>query len=196
MHRPRARAWAAGLLLLAGLLLVAVPWPGHTWLTVADLTTGRPLFAAALADGAVVRLTWTNSLFGLRVEEGYTLRDGRLIQTAVTFADPSGAAPPLAAAADLEDLYHTGGPFTVQGLERPLDTVIFLVSEVGRPQLTLAGRTLDLKAMVGFGGRVQLRVRPAHLADWVGQAVKIGLGVNRVRLACLLQSEYTNLQAQ
>ncbi len=175
MRRPRARLWAAGLLLLTGLLLLAVPRPGHTWLTVADLTTGRPLFAAALADSAVIRLTWTNSLFGLRVEESYTLRGGRLIQTAVTFADPAGAAPPAVAAADLADLYHTGGPFTVQGLERPLDTVIFLVSEVGRPQLILAGRTLDLKAMVGFGGRVQLRARPAHLADWAVEMIKTGL---------------------
>ncbi|MGC8780856.1 MAG: hypothetical protein ACP5UQ_08335, partial [Anaerolineae bacterium] len=163
--RPRAWIGAAGLLLLAGLLLWLVPLPGRTWLAITDLATGRSLFAAALPDGAAVQLTWTNSLFGLKVEEGYVVRAGRLIQTAVTFADPTGAAPPVVGPADLDDLYHTGGPFTVRGLERPLAEVIFLVSDRGRPQLSLAGQTFDLKGMVGFGGRVRLRARPAHLAD-------------------------------
>jgi len=155
----------AGLLLAAGLLLMFGPLPGRTWLAVTDLATGRPVFAAALPDGTAIHLTWTNSLFGLQVEEEYVVRGGRLFQTSVTFADPTGATPPAAGPADLDELYHTGGPFTVQGLERPFTEVIFLVSEVGRPRLTLVGWTLDLKGTVGFGGRVQLRARPAHPAD-------------------------------
>lgn len=136
---------------------------GLTWLELTDAETGRRIFAAALSQDEEIVLTWKNSLFKLAVTEVFTARAGRLDLTRVTFADPQGRPPPAARPEDLDDLYHTGGPFHVEGLARPLTRVIFRISEIGNPTLAIAGRTIRLKQEVGFGGAVRMQARKPRL---------------------------------
>jgi hypothetical protein len=136
---------------------------GATWLELTDTASGRRIFANALRDGEEIVLTWTNSLFRLTVTEAFVARSGRLDLCRVTFADPKGLPPPVARPEDLDDLYHTGGPFHVEGIARPLARVVFRVGEVGDPKLTIGPRTVALKQEVGFGGAVLLQARRPRL---------------------------------
>lgn len=150
------------ILILAGAALwLGLPAAGRTRITLADAATGRTITAALLVDGEPVVLTWRNSLFDLDVTERYRAQGGRLIQDEVTFADPSGRPPPQVAAREVEDLYHTGGPFSARGLDKPFTQVIFRVSEAGNPKLSLHGRVVDFKQEVGFGGAVLLTAASA-----------------------------------
>jgi len=160
------RRLAIGLCCLVActaLLLVLPPRAlrprGLTWLELTDAETGREIFAGALSDGEEIVLTWKNSLFNLTVTEGFAARAGRLDLTRVTFADPRGLPPPLAAPEDLDDLYHTGGPFHVEGLARPLTRVVFRIGAIGNPIMTIASQPIHLKQEVGFGGAVRLQTR-------------------------------------
>jgi len=146
-------------------LVSRIPVPGSTRVEIEDAGSGRSLLVCLLLEGEQAVLTWTNSLFGLAVTERFEARRGRLVQTGVAFADPRGGEPPPARPEDVDDLYHTGGPFRVQGLARPLDQVIYRVGEIGNPVFMAAGLRLDLKREVGFGGAVRLRARPGLLFD-------------------------------
>lgn len=161
MRRLAIGLCVLGLAAAAGLVLSprAEGPRGLTWLELTDAQTGRTIFAGALGPDEEIVLTWRNSLFGLTVTEGFAARAGRLDLTRVTFADPEGRPPPAARPEDLDDLYHTGGPFHVEGLARPLSRVVFRVGEIGNPTLTVAGRTIHLKQEVGFGGAVRLQTR-------------------------------------
>jgi hypothetical protein len=155
---------AAGVLLAcaaAGLVLSprdARP-RGLTWLELTDAGSGRTIFAGALIYDEPIVLTWKNSLFNLTVTEVFAARAGRLDLTQVTFADPRGLPPPVARPEDLDDLYHTGGSFHVEGLARPLARAVFRIGEIGDPALAIAGRKIRLKEEVGFGGAVLIQAR-------------------------------------
>jgi hypothetical protein len=123
-------------------------------------------------------LTWRNSLFGLDVAEVFVARAGGLELTSVSFAEPAGGEPPRARREDLDDLYHTGGAFKVEGLSRPVRHVVFRVGAIGNPTLSVAGPCMRPPAgeapvsthrlrfldAVGFGGSVVLDVSSAVLA--------------------------------
>lgn len=156
---------AAGLLLGAACLASMATLPGLTRVLLEDSGSGRSIASAVLRDGERVTLDWENSLFRLPVKEVLVARSGRLVLTAVTFGSPDGSSPPPATPARLEELYHTGGPFSVQGLQRPLGRVTFLVGELGRPRVTIGSATFDLAAEVGFGGRVLLSARGVRLYE-------------------------------
>jgi hypothetical protein len=161
------------ILLLAGAALwLGLPAAGRTRITLADAATGRTIAAALLADGEPVVLTWRNSLFDLEVTERYRARGGRLIQDEVTFADPSGRPPPRVSARQVEELYHTGGPFSASGLEKPFTRVIFRVSEAGNPKLSFHGREVDFKQEVGFGGAVLLTAASVTRFELFGEALR------------------------
>jgi hypothetical protein len=157
--------------LVAGsaLLLVLTPRAsrprGLTWLELSDADSGRKIFAGALGCDEEIVLTWNNSLFHLTVTEVFAARTGRLELTRVTFADPQDQPPPSVRPEDLDDLYHTGGPFHVEGLSRPLTHAVFRIGEIGNPTLTIGDRTLALKQAVGFGGAVRLQTRRPHLSQ-------------------------------
>jgi hypothetical protein len=154
-----------GLVAAAGSVLSprAVGPRGITWLEISDARTGRTIFSGALSPGEEIVLTWKNSLFRLLVTEVFAARAGRLELTQVTFADPQGLPPPAARPEDLDDLYHTGGPFRIEGLARPLARAVFRVSEIGNPALAVAGRTIHFKQEVGFGGAVLMQARKPQL---------------------------------
>jgi hypothetical protein len=151
------------------LLLVLSPRAARprelTWLELTDAENGRRIFAGALSDGEEIVLTWKNSLFNLTVTEVFAAAAGGLELTAVTFADPDGRPPPAAAPEDLDDLYHTGGPFRVEGLHRPLVQAVFRIGEIGDPLLAIGRHTMRLKLEVGFGGAVRLEARKPR-AQW------------------------------
>lgn len=154
------------ILLLAGAALwLGLPAAGRTRITLTDAATGRTIAAALLADGEPVVLTWRNSLFDLDVTEVYLARAGRLIQDEVTFADPRGRPPPVVTAREAEELYHTGGPFSARGLDKPFTRVVYRVSAVGNPKLTLREQVVDFKQEVGFGGAVVLTATPVRRFD-------------------------------
>lgn len=155
---------------------------GLTWLELTDAGSGRTIFAGALSYDEEIILTWKNSLFKLAVTEVFAARAGRLDLTQVTFADPRGLPPPVARPEDLDDLYHTGGPFHVEGLARPLTRAVFRISEIGNPVMAIAGRTIHLKQEVGFGGAVRMQARTPYLR-WVGGS----LGEIRAYLRGLFQ---------
>jgi hypothetical protein len=93
------------------------------------------------------------------VREVFVARDGRLDLTEVTFEDPQGGTPPAVNPKDLDDLYHTGGPFRVTGLSRPFTRIVFRVGEIGDPRLKIGQQQIRLVDEVGFGGAVLLVVR-------------------------------------
>jgi hypothetical protein len=160
--KARFALFALGvMLLLAGTALwLGLPADRHTRITLADAATGRTIAAALLADGEPVVLTWRNSLFDLDVTEVYLARGGRLIQEEVTFADPRGRPPPVVTAKEVEELYHTGGPFSARGLDKPFVRVVYRVSAAGNPRLTFHEKVVDFKQEVGFGGAVLLTAVP------------------------------------
>ncbi|MBI5067305.1 MAG: DUF1850 domain-containing protein [Deltaproteobacteria bacterium] len=149
----------AALLLLAGSGPPSAAVPGPPSLTrvvLADGAAGRTLADHLLCEGEQAVLRWRNSLFGVDVTETFEARAGGLLLTGVTFALPGGGEPPRVRAEDVEDLYHTGGPFRAEGLARPVARVTFRVGEIGRPRFTLGGRTVAFADEVGFGGTVRL----------------------------------------
>jgi hypothetical protein len=164
----RGLAIAAGILFVfvaVGLILSprAARPRGLTWLELTDAGSGRIIFAGALGYDEPIVLSWKNSLFKLDVTEVFAARAGRLDLTQVTFADPRGLPPPAARPEDLDDLYHTGGSFHVEGLARPLTHAVFRIGEIGNPTLAIAGRTIHFKQEVGFGDAVHLQARPPSL---------------------------------
>jgi hypothetical protein len=143
------------LLVVMGLWAKA-PAAGYTRLDLTEADTGRKIFSALLRDGEEAAMSWRNSLFGLDVIEVYQARQGTLVLDQVTFADPRGLPPPRVAPLDVDDLYHTGGPFTARGLDKSFSRVTYRVSEIGNPIMKIRDRTIALKAEVGFGGAVVL----------------------------------------
>lgn len=155
--RRAARRLAALLALAPVFACAAGP---ATWVTLTEGGTERRIGAAALREGEELVLTWTNSLFGLRVTEVFTARGGGLVLTGISFADPAGGEPPRVRPEDVDDLYHTGGPFRAEGLSRPVSRVVFRVGEIGDPVIRMHGREVRLRDAVGFGGAVRLEARP------------------------------------
>ncbi|MFB3817408.1 MAG: hypothetical protein ACE147_07080 [Candidatus Methylomirabilales bacterium] len=149
---------------LAALVLLVPAFAGAagplTRVTLTEGGTERRIAAAALSEGEEMVLTWTNSLFGLRVTEVFTARAGRLVLTEVSFADPAGGEPPRVRPEDVDDLYHTGGPFRAEGLSRPVSRVVFRVGQIGDPVIRLGGTRVRLLDAVGFGGAVRLEAGP------------------------------------
>jgi hypothetical protein len=153
-------------------VLCVVP-AGHgqvaaTRLDLTDADTGRPIASRTLADGEQVVLTWRNSLFGLDVTEVFVAGAGRLTLTSITFADPAGGEPPRVAPDEVDDLYHTGGPFRAEGLSRPIGRVVFRVGQIGNPALQIGDLRLEFAREVGFGGAVLMATALAHEAATPG----------------------------
>jgi hypothetical protein len=152
--------------MVAGALLAA--WlgsriaPGTTRLDLSDGGSGRSLASLVLRDGERIELSWRNSLFGLDVTEVYLADGGRIVQTEVTFADPRGSPPPRVRPQDVDDLYHTGGAFSAQGLYRPLTRVVYRVGEIGNPRMRVRDRVIEFKREVAFGGTVVLTTSPVR----------------------------------
>lgn len=165
----RRRVLAACVVFLPVLCLSA--WrllpAGYTWLELADERTGRRIVSRLLPDGEKVVLTWTNSLFRLPVTEVFVAGSGVLTITEITFADPTGREPPRVKPEDVDDLYHTGGPFKAEGLSRPVSRVVFRVGQIGNPAIRVGDRTIHLAREVGFGGAVRLAARRPSLRERV-----------------------------
>jgi hypothetical protein len=164
---------AARITGLACLVLVLALWgaarllatASHTWLELTNAESGARLLARLLGDGDEVTLTWKNSLFGLPVTEVFLAGDGILHLTRITFADPSGSPPPRVGPSDVDDLYHTGGPFRAEGLSRPVSRVVFRVGEIGDPRIRIGSDVVRLAEQVGFGGAVLLVARRPSLQE-------------------------------
>jgi hypothetical protein len=160
-----------GLALLALGLAAPAPAAGTggpageaTRVELTDVGSGRTILSIALRQGERAVLEWQNSLFRLPVTEVFVARGGGLELDSVTFGDPSGREPPLVRPRDVDDLYHTGGPFRAEGLARPIRRVVFRVGEIGDPRLRIGGRTVRFVEEVGFGGAIALAAGPAAAA--------------------------------
>jgi hypothetical protein len=163
----------ARLALLACLALLLALWGSarssapteQTWIELTQADTGRRILGRVLGDGEEVTLTWRNSLFGLMVTEVFVARGGILRLTQIAFADPAGNPPPRVSPSDVDDLYHTGGPFKAEGLSRPVSRVVFRVGEIGDPRIRVGDEVVQLAAQVGFGGAVLLVARRPGLQE-------------------------------
>lgn len=144
------------LTLSGGGMWMRFPAKGYTRVDLVNGSTGETIAASVLRDGETVVLTWRNSLFDLDVTESFFVGNATLIQDGVTFADPRGLPPPVVTAREVEDLYHTGGPFSAHGLNRPFRRIVYRVSDAGTPKMKLGNRMVDFKQVVGFGGAVVL----------------------------------------
>jgi hypothetical protein len=166
MGRRSVLGLASGGLLLAAALWLCLRASGPreiTWIELTEAGSGRSIYTGCLEHDRKIVLVWKNSLFGLMVTEVFAARQGRLDLTEVTFADPDGPPPPTVRPEDLDDLYHTGGAFRVEGLSRPLTHAVFRIGEIGDPRLAIGDRLLHLKQEAGFGGAVILDVRRPRL---------------------------------
>lgn len=166
--RSWRRALTACLILLPVLWLsVWIPAPaGQTWFELTDAGTGRRIASQLLPDGEKVVLTWKNSLFGLLVTEVFVAKSGILALTEITFADPTGGAPPHVKPEDVDDLYQTGAPFKAEGLSRPISRVVFRVGEIGNPTIKVGNLRVQFAREVGFGGGVLLVARRPSLYEF------------------------------
>jgi hypothetical protein len=142
--------------LLVAALLSQMRLPGYTRIQLRETGTGRKILSLVLRDGEEIVMKWKNSLFGLQVTEVFQVREGRAVLTTVTFADPQGPVPPVVRPSDLDDLYHTGGAFTAQGLNRPFERITHRVGDIGEPRMKVRATEVDFKQEVGFGGGVVL----------------------------------------
>ncbi len=165
--RSRRRTLAACLVLLPVLGLTAwlLASARHTWLELSDAENGRRIAWALLSDGEHVIFNWTNSLFRLPVTEVFVAGRGVLTLTEITFADPNGREPPRVRPEDVDDLYHTGGPFRAEGLSRRVGRVVIRVGEIGRPTIRVRDHVIQLTQEVGFGGAVLLVARRPTLRE-------------------------------
>jgi hypothetical protein len=164
-HRQPVLAACLILLPVLGLSVWLLASAGSTWLELTDAGTGRRIAGRLLPDGQRTVLTWTNSLFRLPVTEVFVSGGGRLTLTEITFADPTGRQPPRVRPEDVDDLYHTGGPFRAEGLSRPVERVVFRVGEIGRPRLRIGETVVEFVHEVGFGGAVRLIARRPSLRE-------------------------------
>ena len=167
--RFRRRSLAALLVLLPllGLSACTAALAGDTWLELTDAETGRRIVSQLIPENERVVLTWRNSLFGLLVTEVFLARRGSLTLTAITFADPTGREPPRVRPGDVDDLYHTGGPFKAEGLSRSVSRIVFRVGEIGNPEIRVGNRAVQFAREVGFGGAVLLVARRPSLQERV-----------------------------
>lgn len=161
------------LILVVGVILVwlafQMPMLGFTRLQLTNAETKREIFSAILHNGEPITLTWRNSLFNLDVTETFVAENGRLIQTGVTFADPRGLPPPIVSPEDVDDLYHTGGAFSAQGMRRPFTRIAYRVGEIGEPKMTIGAHMIAFKQQVGFGGRIELTTQPINPIEFLFQ---------------------------
>ncbi len=140
--------------------------PRHTRLELTDGETRRSLLSVLLRDAETSTLMWHNSLFDLDVTEDFVAIAGALVQTSVTFADPRGLPPMQIKPEEVEDFYHTGGPFTTTGLQRRFTRIVYRIGEIGTPRLVVGKRVVDFKHEVGFGGQVVLSAAQANVFDF------------------------------
>lgn len=129
-----------------------------------ETESGRKVFSILLLNGEQVTMSWKNSLFSLDVIEVFEARQGLLVLDQVAFLDPSGAIPPEVMPADLDDLYHTGGPFTARRVGKVFRRVAYRVGEIGNPKIKIRDREVSFSEEVGFGGGLVLSsTRPTWL---------------------------------
>jgi len=151
------------VLILLPVYLMLTPlhtsWAGETLVQLTHGETGKRISCTVLRDGEALTLSWTNSLFRLLVTEIYEAKGGMIVQTGVAFANPNGKEPPLVKPEDVEDLYHTGGPFKADGLSQPFRRIVFRVGEIGNPVLKIRDHAIALAKEVGFGSSVILESR-------------------------------------
>ncbi len=169
-------ALVVGTILLVWLLMETAI-PRHTRLFLKDGETGRILFSTLLGDGEKATLKWHNSLFDLDVIEVFVARCGALVQTEVTFVDPRGLPPMKIAADEVDDYYHTGGPFTTSGLQRRFTRIVYRIGEIGNPRFTVGKKEIAFKQEVGFGGQVILSTTQPLVSDLIPAVHAFGQGV-------------------
>lgn len=163
------------LLILAVLclgLLSQVTLPGYTRIELTEETRGEKILSVVAPDGEPITLTWRNSQFGYDVTEVFYARDGLIIQDQVTFSEPGGSPPPRVSAADVADLYHTGGTFDARGLSRPFSRIVYRIGEIGDPKFRVKNQTAALKKEAGFGGRVILTTARPKISDFLFDPVQ------------------------
>ncbi len=144
------------ILMSTGLSLAS---PKGVVVDLRDYTTGRKIVSRSSMPGDIITFTWNNSLFRLKVTEVYIVKEGFIEQTSVTFHDPNGKKPPVIRPEEVDDFYHTGGPFIAEGIARPFKKIIFLIGDYGNPVLKIGDSSIRFKEEVGFGGAVILEVK-------------------------------------
>ena len=155
------------LAVLCLVLLSQVTLPGYTRIELMEEARREKLLSIVAPDGEPVTLTWRNSQFGYDVMEVFHAWDGMIIQDQVTFSEPGGPPPPRVSAADVADLYHTGGTFDARGLSRPFSRIAYRIGEIGDPKIRVKNHTVALKKEAGFGGRVILIASRPKLSDFL-----------------------------
>lgn len=151
------RRLALQILLMIGILNLCLGEETH--LEVMDEINGKKLLDITLEEGEEIFLYWKNSLFDLDVSEKFMIEKGTLILREVSFFNSPESPLPLLDQKDLEDLYQTGGLFSVQEAQKRFTQIDFRIGEIGHPKLKIKGQLLDLKELVGFGGKVRLTIQ-------------------------------------
>ncbi|MGH7754566.1 MAG: hypothetical protein ACREN5_17305 [Gemmatimonadales bacterium] len=148
----------------AGVVATGLFWPS-TALIVAD-ERGVALWRLTVAEGSVVMLQYTNSLYLAPVYERFTVRAGRL--ALIEVGSTSEAV--------LEYNRHPGpyrgsGAWLIASISGvTLDVLALRVGERGRPTLEVDGAALPLyQAGTGTGLRISVR-REAPLLGWIAGA--------------------------
>ncbi len=148
---------AIQVLLMIGIGCICLGEESH--LELNDELGGNKLLDLILEEGEEIALYWRNSLYNLDVTEKFIIEKGTLALKEVTFSNPFESSPLSVSPNDLEDLYQTGGVFSVQGVQKRFTQIDFRIGEIGHPKLKIKGQLLDLKELVGFGGKVRLTIQ-------------------------------------
>lgn len=174
---PRGLLFVAAIAVTISVLVLSAGYApqGYTRIDLAEDGGGRKILSAVVPDGERVTLTWRNSQFGLHVTEVFVARNGILVQDRVTFSAPDGRSAPRVSPRDVDDLYHTGGPFDAEGLSRPFRRIVYRVGEIGDPKIHVQNRTVAFLESAAFGDRLILTAnRPAlHEILWYRSRIPI-----------------------
>jgi hypothetical protein len=166
------RAWLPiGCLIAAGLVTAAIVYPRCLILEMADPSTGRRLFCAAMADGEEFDITFTHSVNRRPVQDTLRVTRDHLVIVRSRF-DAFGAGMPEATTQDgrLEVAADGRLEWTVN---RPMPEVVLRVGRVANHTLALKGRRLPLAELAPPGAPIAFRARTASpWSVWKGRCLR------------------------
>ncbi len=154
----RARVALAIALVLATVAAVALLAPPARVLVVERLDTGEPILTQPVENGTAVTLVYTHSVEKTRVEDEYTIRGDRLVQTRMAFESYGWGLPARA------NVTRENGTF-VYDPPGEYESLSVAPGRIAGHRLQVGNRTYDL---VERADGVSVRIHLARRAPMEG----------------------------
>ena len=129
--------------------LIRIPY-----LTLTNAQTGQLLYIARVYEGEIFSISHIHSLHQSPVLEIYTLRSGQIILIALEFETFGAGLPEVLEPGQTLTRLETGG-LRIDGFERPMADLRYLIGYTAEHTLHLAGRDIPLSALDCAGQSVR-----------------------------------------